>query len=85
MVLWCEMDRPIATALAVSLDRVGVRVGPGPRFGCDGTFERFLRLPYTLPEDQLVEAVRRIAAVDDDLDGAYRPDRHSLAPDVVLA
>lgn len=85
MVLWCEMDRPIATALAVSLDRVGVRVGPGPRFGCDGTFERFLRLPYTLPENQLTEAVRRIAAVDDQLDAAHRPDRHTLAADVVLA
>ena len=26
---------------------------PGPRFGVDGTLERFIRVPYTLPEDQL--------------------------------
>jgi hypothetical protein len=39
----------------------------------DGTRERFLRLPFTLPPADLVEAVQRIAAVRYDLDRAARP------------
>jgi bifunctional pyridoxal-dependent enzyme with beta-cystathionase and maltose regulon repressor activities len=50
-----------------------VRLAPGPRFGLDGTLERFLRLPFTLPADDLTEAVRRIASVSYDLDRAGRP------------
>jgi bifunctional pyridoxal-dependent enzyme with beta-cystathionase and maltose regulon repressor activities len=38
-----------------------VRVAAGPRFGVDGAFERFLRLPYSLPEATLAEAVERLA------------------------
>jgi aspartate/methionine/tyrosine aminotransferase len=59
-----------------------VRVAPGPRFGADGTMERFMRLPYTLPEADLVEAVRRLAAARADLD---RPRRHSWSTQAVVA
>ena len=37
--------------------RAGVRIVPGPRFGIDGTLERFLRLPFVLPPATLREAV----------------------------
>jgi aspartate/methionine/tyrosine aminotransferase len=43
---------------------------PGSRFGVDGTLERFLRLPFALPADRLVEAVRRLAGVWRQLDGS---------------
>lgn len=71
--LWAELDGPISSALARAAEQVGVRLAPGPRFGLDGTLERFLRLPFTLPEADLVEAVDRIAAVRYDLDRAGRP------------
>ena len=60
-----------------------MRVAPGPRFGVDGTMERFLRLPFTLPEADLVEAVRRLAAARADLDRpAGTPGRpRSSSPD----
>ena len=34
---------------------------PGPRFGVDGTLERFVRIPYALPEEQLTEAIELLA------------------------
>lgn len=71
--LWAELDGPISSALARAAEDVRVRLAPGPRFGLDGTLERFLRLPFTLPTEELCEAVRRMAAVRYDLDQATRP------------
>jgi DNA-binding transcriptional MocR family regulator len=73
VTLWAELDGPISSALARAAEEVGVRLAPGPRFGLDGTLERFLRLPFTLPAEDLTEAVRRIASVRHDLDRAGRP------------
>ncbi|HEV7965017.1 MAG TPA: PLP-dependent aminotransferase family protein [Actinoplanes sp.] len=73
VTLWAELDGPISSALARAAEDVGVRLAPGPRFGLDGTLERFVRLPFTLPADDLTEAVRRIASVRHDLDRASRP------------
>ncbi|MEV4844804.1 PLP-dependent aminotransferase family protein [Micromonospora matsumotoense] len=74
VTLWVELDGPISSALARAAEEVGVRLAPGPRFGLDGTLERFLRLPFTLPAADLVEAVGRLAAIRYDLDrGAGRP------------
>ncbi|NES12227.1 MULTISPECIES: PLP-dependent aminotransferase family protein [Micromonospora] len=73
VTLWAELDGPVSSALARAAEEVGVRLAPGPRFGLDGTLERFLRLPFTLPAADLVEAVGRLAAVRYDLDRAGRP------------
>ncbi len=73
VTLWAELDGPISSALCRAAEDVGVRLAPGPRFGLDGTLERFLRLPFTLPADDLTEAVRRIASVRHDLDHTPRP------------
>jgi DNA-binding transcriptional MocR family regulator len=67
VTLWVELDEPVSSALARAAESYGVRLAPGPRFGLDGTMERFLRLPFTLPEADLVEAVARIAAARRDL------------------
>ena len=40
--------RPVSTALAQAALAHGVRLAPGPRFGVDGTLERYVRLPFTL-------------------------------------
>jgi DNA-binding transcriptional MocR family regulator len=73
VTLWAELDGPISSALARAAEEVGVRLAPGPRFGLDGTLERFLRLPYTLPSGELVDAVKRIATVRYDLDHTPHP------------
>ncbi|HZC69146.1 MAG TPA: PLP-dependent aminotransferase family protein [Jatrophihabitans sp.] len=61
--LWAELPAPLSTPLTMLAAQAGVVVVPGSRFGVDGTLERFLRLPYALPADRLVEAVNRLAAV----------------------
>lgn len=59
--LWAELPTPVSSALAATSERFGVRLAAGPRFGIDGAFERFLRLPYTLDPADLGEAVDRLA------------------------
>jgi DNA-binding transcriptional MocR family regulator len=65
--LWAELPRPVSSLLAVAADSEGLRIGAGPRFGLAGAFERFLRLPYALPEDGLTDAVSRLARAWDSL------------------
>ena len=59
--LWVELDAPRSTALAAVADRHGMRLAAGPRFGVDGAFERFTRLPYSLPAPVLEDAASRLA------------------------
>jgi DNA-binding transcriptional MocR family regulator len=78
--LWVELDAPRSTALAAVADRHGVRVAAGPRFGVDGAFERFVRLPYTLPEPLLEEAASRLRlAWHAVAEGAATPPRALVA------
>ena len=51
--LWAELDAPLSTPLTMLAAPAGVIVVPGSRFGVDGTLERFLRIPFALPEDRL--------------------------------
>ena len=62
--LWVEMPRPESSALAAMAQSHDLRITPGPRFGIDGAFERFVRLPFTPPDDVLEVAVTRLAAAD---------------------
>lgn len=55
--LWCRLPAPISTALTVLAPEFGVRLAAGPRFGVGGSFERHLRIPYTLPAGDLETAV----------------------------
>jgi DNA-binding transcriptional MocR family regulator len=82
VTLWVELDAPVSGALARAAESYGVRLAPGPRFGADGTMERFLRLPYTLPVEDLTEAVGRIAAARRDLD---RPARRAWEGPALVA
>ncbi|GGO14832.1 hypothetical protein GCM10010116_29920 [Microbispora rosea subsp. aerata] len=64
--VWVALDRPISTTPADAAERYAVRLVPGPRSGPDGTFERHLRLPFSLPSHRLTEAVERIAKAESD-------------------
>jgi DNA-binding transcriptional MocR family regulator len=81
--LWVELEAPVSTALAQAALEHGVRLAPGPSFGMAGTMERYVRLPFTLPEPDLAEAVRRLAAANGDL---TRPRPATLtAPPALVA
>jgi DNA-binding transcriptional MocR family regulator len=60
--LWVRMDRDESTELAHRAQTHGVLLHSGTRFGADaGTFERYIRLPYTHSAEVLVKAMHRIA------------------------
>lgn len=61
MSLWVRLPAPMSSALSAAASRMGLEIPPGPRFGVDGTLERFIRVPYTLPDDQLVESITLLA------------------------
>jgi len=61
--VWVELDEPLATPLTLAAAHAGVHIVPGSRFGVDGTLERFIRLPFAGPVDELELAVRRLAEV----------------------
>jgi len=77
--LWAELPRAEATALAALAESLGVRIAAGPRFGVSGAFERFMRLPFTLPEDQLEAGVERLVEADARLHARMPKGRDSLA------
>jgi DNA-binding transcriptional MocR family regulator len=62
--LWCELpehDRAGALDLAAEAERRDVAVSPGPAFSLDGGLDRFVRVPFSRPEDELHLAVDRLA------------------------
>ncbi|HZS24383.1 MAG TPA: PLP-dependent aminotransferase family protein [Gaiellaceae bacterium] len=67
LFLWVELPSPIATSLSVRARERGVHFTPGPRFGAAGLLERKLRLPFTLPPDQLDRAVEVLASAAGEL------------------
>jgi DNA-binding transcriptional MocR family regulator len=62
LFLWVELPSPTATSLSVRARERGVHFTPGPRFGAAGLLDRYLRLPFTLPPDQLRRAVEVLAS-----------------------
>ena len=76
--LWAELPAPVSSALAATSERFGVRLAAGPRFGVDGAFERFVRLPFTLSPAELAEAVDRLAMAYGRLRPGTSPARASV-------
>ena len=74
MALWVQLPSPMSSALSAVASRLRLDLPPGPRFGVDGTLERFVRIPYTLPEDQLAEAVELLARAWRTVTGATAPE-----------
>lgn len=62
MSIWVQLPAPVSTALAATAPNFGVLLAAGPRFGVEGAFERFVRLPYTHSEAALRTAVGGIAS-----------------------
>jgi DNA-binding transcriptional MocR family regulator len=70
MSVWCELDAPVSTRIAVVAQNHGLRLAPGSRFSAHGGFERWLRLPYVLPDDVLRDALRRLGLVANSVAGS---------------
>ena len=77
--LWVALPRPVVGALVVEAQKSGVIIAPGTRFGIDGAFQRFVRLPYCLPEPELEAAVDALAEAWNRI--GDRPARRAKAPE----
>jgi DNA-binding transcriptional MocR family regulator len=78
MSLWVRLPAPMSSALSAAASRLGLELPAGPRFGVDGTLERFVRIPYTLPEERLDEAVQLLARAWSAVTGAASPEPQAL-------
>ena len=81
LFLWVELPSPTATSLSVRARERGVHFTPGPRFGAAGLLDRYLRLPFTLPPDQLRRAVEVLASEGRE---PVRAPRKSVEPAYVV-
>lgn len=62
LTLWINMGAPLSSQLALAARNEGLVIAAGPRFGMDGVFERFLRVPYSHPPELIDRAVDALAA-----------------------
>jgi len=74
MSLWVRLPAPMSTALSAAASRLRLELPAGPRFGVDGTLERFVRVPYTLPEDELSAAIELLARAWHSVTGSSVPE-----------
>ncbi|WP_171058177.1 PLP-dependent aminotransferase family protein [Modestobacter altitudinis] len=64
-VLWARLPGYSSTRLAAHALDLGLRVTPGPRFTVDGTADRRLRLPLSVPPDRADEVALLLAAAQE--------------------
>ena len=80
LFLWCELpDGVDATGVALAAEDEGLLVAAGPRFAVTGGLDRWVRLPYVLAPDVMVEAVERLARAVDTVRAAGRRSQPQAA------
>ena len=57
LTTWVGLGRPVSSALVLAARSEGVVLASGGVFGPDGGFERFLRVPFTMPPADRVRLV----------------------------
>ena len=67
LCLWVQLPTPVSSRLAMAAPDFGVAVTAGPRFGVNGAFEQWLRLPYVHRPEQIALAVRQLVRAYEDV------------------
>jgi len=62
LTLWVGLGAPVSSSLALASRAHGLVIVPGPRFGMDGVFERFIRIPFSHPPEAIDRAVDALVA-----------------------
>lgn len=78
MSMWMRLPAPMSSALSAAASRMGLVIPAGPRFGVDGTLERFIRVPFTQPEERLHESVAVLTQAWRSVTGVGAPDAHAV-------
>jgi DNA-binding transcriptional MocR family regulator len=79
IVTWIGLGAPVSSQLALAARSHGLIIAAGPRFGIDGAFERFLRLPICYPPEPMDAAVQALGRAWRSLSAAPVPDQSLLA------
>ncbi|TAM71112.1 MAG: PLP-dependent aminotransferase family protein [Microbacteriaceae bacterium] len=79
LAAWINIDVPMSSALALAARNHGLLITAGPRFGIDGAFERFLRMPITGSVDEVQRAVAALTRAWPGLAQHPLPDPEYLA------
>jgi DNA-binding transcriptional MocR family regulator len=82
LTTWVGLGAPVSSQLVLAARRHGLLLAAGPMFGVDGAFERFLRVPYSYPDDEADRALAALVAAWDGIDGVQAP-RGALMAEVV--
>lgn len=57
LTLWVGLGEPVSSQLAIAARNEGLVIAAGPRFGIDGAFERFIRIPFSLSAEETAGGV----------------------------
>jgi DNA-binding transcriptional MocR family regulator len=79
LAAWVNIGAPVSSQLALAARNHGLLITAGPRFGIDGAFERYLRVPITFTPAQVERAVDALALAWPTLARHPMPDPEYLA------
>lgn len=79
LTVWVGLGAPVSSRLTLAARSHGLLVAAGPRFGVDGAFERFLRIPFSYSAEETDRAVDALAATWESLSQSPMPDAGYLA------
>lgn len=65
--LWVNTGQTSSSALTLAARSLGLGLVPGPRFGIDGAFERFLRIPFCHDQEVMREAIAKLSQISQDV------------------
>lgn len=83
LATWVNLGAPVSSQLALAARSQGLLITAGPRFGIDGAFERFLRIPIGYPRAELERGVKALAAAWNSLSNVPLLAGDALYSDVV--
>ncbi len=79
LTAWINLGAPVSSQLTLAARNEGLLLATGPRFGIDGAFERFLRIPISYSADETDRAVGALSAAWSTLSRGALLDQNFLA------
>jgi DNA-binding transcriptional MocR family regulator len=62
LTAWVNLGHPVSSQLAIAARNEGLIIAAGPRFGVDGAFERFIRIPFSYSAAETERGVEALVA-----------------------
>jgi DNA-binding transcriptional MocR family regulator len=79
LTAWVNLGSPVSSQLTLAARSSGLLLAAGPRFGIDGAFERFLRIPFSYSQADTERGIAALRTAWSSLSGAHFVDQNFLA------